>query len=84
MKYLPTITDNCKNAFKKLSSMNIKNCQDFEALAKVIGYTDELFVSLLKDTSYLEKTSDNYQQYLSNASSANAKFASSLKSIGAK
>ena len=83
MKEVPVLSDECKDAFKNLSSINIKNCQDFDTLAKVIGYTDETFVNFLKDASYSEKNLENYQQYLSKASTANAKFAASLKSIAA-
>ena len=45
MKEVPVLSDECKDAFKNLSSINIKNCQDFDTLAKVIGYTDETFVN---------------------------------------
>lgn len=82
LKNVPVITDECKEAFQKLSTLNIKNFQDFDALAKSIGYTDKNFVKFLKDTSYSEKTLDNYNQYLQKASSSTAKFAATLKSIG--
>lgn len=47
MKEIPSISNECKDSFEKLSSNNIKNCQDFDALAKVVGYTDESFVNFL-------------------------------------
>ena len=79
MKTFPSISDECKGAFDNLSSLNIKNCQDFDALAKAIGYTDESFVNFLKDVSYSEKTLENYQKYITSTT----KFGTTLASIGA-
>lgn len=83
MKQIPEISDECTSAFKKLSTLNIQNCQDFDALAKSVGYTDESFVNFLKDTSYSEKTLDNYQKYMQSATTATSAFSATLKTVAA-
>lgn len=83
IKQIPELSDECISAFKKLSARNIQNCQDFDALAKSVGYTDESFVNFLKDTSYSEKTLENYKKYMQSASTASSKFAATLKSVAA-
>ena len=83
MKQVPEISEECSKAFQKLNSLNIKNCEDFDALAKAVGYTDDNFVKFLKDTNYSEKTLENYQQYMQKANSATSKFSATLKSVAA-
>ena len=83
MKQVPEISEECSKAFQKLSSLNIKNCEDFDALAKAVGYTDDNFVKFLKDTNYSEKTLENYQQYVQKSNSATSAFSATLKSVAA-
>lgn len=83
MKQIPEISEECSKAFQKLSSLNIKNCEDFDALATSVGYTDDNFVKFLKDTNYSEKTLENYQQYMQKANSATSAFSATLKSVAA-
>ena len=82
---LPEISNELNDIFDLFSNEDISNWTNNDLVDFVDGIkgADDSFKKFLSTADVSGDLMEQYQQYLSNASSANAKFASSLKSIGA-
>ena len=81
LKETPVITDEIKDAFTKLSTETISANQDWEDLAKTVGYTDKTFIKFLKDKNYPEKTLGNFEKYIGKTKFSIDKLIGSLTSL---